>query len=310
MPDFSVPPWSEVVAWFRGDGFHIVLILVVGFVALRLARMAIHTIIKALLDREATEGTAQELSAIEVRKRMDTLDHLGGNVVGFLVFVIAALMILREFGLDIGPAVAGLGVVGIAVGFGAQSLVRDYLNEALILVENQFSKGDIVTIAGVSGTVEDFSLRRTTLRDLDGIVHTVPNGEITVSSNRTRTWARINQNVMVAFGTDIDKAIAVVDEVGREMASDPAWTRAILEVPRVERVESIDETGITLKILGSVRATEQWAAAGEFRKRILAAFAEHGIEIPRPHRVVFTGEGNTAVLSPDGPTEDDLTDDD
>jgi small conductance mechanosensitive channel len=308
--DFSEPPWNEVVAWLRSDGFHILLILVVGFVALRLARLTIRGIIKALLDREATEGTAQELSAIEVRKRMDTLDHLGGNVVGFLVFVIATLMILREFGLDIGPAVAGLGVVGIAVGFGAQSLVRDYLNGALILVENHYSKGDIVTIAGVSGTVEDFSLRRTTLRDLDGIVHTVPNGEIKVASNRTRTWARINQNVMVAFGTDIDKAIAVVDEVGREMASDPVWKQAILEVPRVERVESIDEMGITLKILGSVRATEQWAASGEFRKRLVAAFAEHGIEIPRPHRVVFTGEGGTAILSPGGPTEEDLSDDD
>jgi moderate conductance mechanosensitive channel len=306
--DFSTPPWDEIVPWLRTDGFHILLILVVGFLALRLARLAVHGIIKALMDREATEGTAQELSAIEVRKRMDTLDHLGGNVIGFLVFVVAALMILREFGLDIGPAVAGLGVVGIAVGFGAQSLVRDYLNGALILVENHFSKGDIVTIAGVSGTVEDFSLRRTTLRDLDGIVHTVPNGEIKVASNRTRTWARINQNVMVAFGTDIDKAMAVVDDVGREMASDPTWKQAILEVPRVERVESIDEIGITLKILGSVRATEQWSASGEFRKRLLAAFDEHGIEIPRPHRVVFTGEG-AAAHSPAGPTEDDLADD-
>ena len=305
--DFSKPPWNELIPWLRTDGFHILLILVVGVLALRLARLAVHGIIKALMDREATEGTAQELSAIEVRKRMDTLDHLGGNVIGFLVFVVAALMILREFGLDIGPAVAGLGVVGIAVGFGAQSLVRDYLNGALILVENHFSKGDIVTIAGVSGTVEDFSLRRTTLRDLDGIVHTVPNGEIKVASNRTRTWARINQNVMVAFGTDIDKAMAVVDDVGREMASDPVWKQAILEVPRVERVESIDEIGITLKILGSVRATEQWSASGEFRKRLLAAFDEHGIEIPRPHRVVFTGEG-AAAQSPAGPTEDDLAD--
>lgn len=308
MPDFSKAPWDEIVAWFRSDGFHILLIVVVAVLALRLARLAVHGVIKTLLDREATEGTAQELSAIEVRKRMDTLDQLGSNVIRFLVFVIAALMILREFDLDIGPAVAGLGVVGIAVGFGAQSLVRDYLNGALILVENQFSKGDIVSIAGVGGTVEDFSLRRTTLRDLDGVVHTVPNGEIKVASNRTRTWARINQNVMVAFGTDIDKAIAVVDDVGREMASDPVWTRRILEPARVERVESIDEMGITLKILGSVRASDQWAASGEFRKRLLAAFKEHGIEIPRPHRVVFTGEGGTATLAPDGPTEDDLTD--
>ena len=306
--DFSKPPWNELVAWLRSDGFHIILIVVAALVALRLARLAVHGVIKTLLDREATEGTAQELSAIEVRKRMDTLDQLGSNVIRFLVFAIAGLMILHEFDLDIGPAVAGLGVVGIAVGFGAQSLVRDYLNGALILVENQFSKGDVVSIAGVSGTVEDFSLRRTTLRDLDGVVHTVPNGEIHVASNRTRTWARINQNVMIAFGTDIDKAIGVVDGVGREIASDPVWKRRILEPPRVERVESIDEMGITLKILGSVRAEDQWAASGEFRKQLLVAFAENGIEITRPHRVVFTGEGGSAILSPNGPTEDDLTD--
>ena len=199
MPDFSQPPWNEIIAWIRGDGFRIVLIIVVAALALRFARLAIHGVIKALFDREATEGTAQELSAIEVRKRMDTLDHLGSNIIRFVVFVIAALMILRELGLDIGPAIAGLGVVGIAIGLGTQSLVRDYLNGALILVENQFGRGDVVTIAGVDGTVEDFSLRRTTLRDLDGVVHTVPNSEIKVASNRTRTWARINQNVVVMY---------------------------------------------------------------------------------------------------------------
>src|SRR6185369_6407884 len=133
----------------------------------------VHGIVKALLDREVTEGTAQELSAVEVKKRMDTLDELGGHVLRFFIVVI--------------------GIVGIAVGFGAQHLVKDYLNGALILVENQFSRGDVIRVAGVSGTVEDFSLRRTTLRDLDGVVHTVPNGEIGVASNLTRVWSRINQ---------------------------------------------------------------------------------------------------------------------
>ena len=135
-------------------------------------------------------------------------------------------MVLGKLGLDIGPAVAGLGVVGIAVGFGAQTLVRDYLNGSLILIENQFAKGDVVRSPASPGTVEDFSLRRTTLRDIDGVVHTVPNGEIKVASNLTRVWARINQDVTVAYGTDIDRAIEVVDDVGRTMAGDRSGSGA------------------------------------------------------------------------------------
>jgi small conductance mechanosensitive channel len=214
--------------------------------------------------------------------------------------------------------VAGLGVVGIAVGFGAQTLVRDYLNGALILVENQFAKGDVVRLAGVSGSVEDFNLRRTTVRDLDGVVHSIPNGEIKVASNLTRVWARINQDVTVAYGTDMDKAIAVVDQVGRSMAEDPLWKRRILETPRVERIEALGEYGVTLKILGSVRAPEQWAAGGEFRKRLLAAMQVNGIEIPRPQRVVLSRDPSAlaaAGLSAaeidggpgQGPGDEDLT---
>jgi len=273
-----------------------VAIVVGGLLALRLASIFVHGIVKALLDREATEGTAQELSAVELKKRMDTLDELGSRVVQAFIIVVVTLMALGKVGLDIGPAVAGLGVVGIAVGFGAQALVRDYLTGALILVENQFARGDIVRIAGVAGTVEDFSLRRTTLRDLDGVVHTVPNGEIKVSSNLTRVWARVNQDVTIAYGTDLDKAIAVVDQVGREMTEDPLFKRRILEAPRVERVEALAEYGITLKILGSVRAAEQWSTAGELRKRLLAAFHTHGIEIPRPQRVVLARDPTDVVF--------------
>jgi small conductance mechanosensitive channel len=290
MPDLGDPPWSTVADLLREHAVPILLVLVVTIVLLRASRLFVHGVVKALMDREATEGTAQELSAVELKKRMDTLDGLGGNVIRFFIAVIAGLMILRSLGLDVGPAIAGLGVVGVAVGFGAQHLVRDYLNGALILIENQFSKGDVIRAAGVSGTVEDFSLRRTTLRDLDGAVHTVPNGEIQVASNLTRVWARINQDVTVAYGTDIDAATAVVDEVGREMAADPLWKRRVLEAPRVDRIAALGEYGITIKILGTVRAPDQWAAAGELRKRLLAAFREHGIEIPRPQRVVLARE--------------------
>ena len=238
---------------------------------MRIAGVFVHGIVQALFDREAAEGTAQQLTAAEVKKRMDTLDSLATQLIRFFIGVIALLMILGTLGLDIGPAVAGLGVVGIAIGFGAQAFVRDYFNGALILIENQFSVGDVVRLAGVDGTVEDFTLRRTTVRDLDGIVHTIPNGEIKVASNLTRVWARIDQDVTVRHGTDIERAIVVVDEVGLAMAADPAWRSRILEPPRVDRVEAIGEQGVTLKILGSVRAPEQWAAAGEYRMRLLAA---------------------------------------
>ncbi len=300
MPDFETKPWSNILAVALSDVLPILVIIVVAIIALRLARLFVHGIVKALLDREASEGTAQELSAVEVGKRIDTLDTLGGKTIQFFIVVIAGLMILGKLGLDIGPAVAGLGVVGIAVGFGAQSLVRDYLNGALILIENQFSQGDVVRIGGVAGTVEDFTLRRTTLRDLDGVVHTVPNGEIRVASNLTRVWSRINENVTVAYGTDLDRAIGIVDDLGREMLSDPIWKRRVLEAPRVERVDALGEFGITLKILGTVRAADQWSAAGDFRKRLLTAFETNGIEIPRPQRVVLAREIDGRCPGPPG----------
>jgi small conductance mechanosensitive channel len=292
--DFGKPPWSTVLLILEERAIPIAIIVAVAFVLLRASRLFVHGIVKTLLDREATEGTAQELSAVELKKRMDTLDGLGGNVIRFFIVIIAGLMVLRTFDLDIGPAIAGLGVVGVAVGFGAQHLVRDYLTGALILIENQFSKGDVVRVAGVSGTVEDFSLRRTTIRDLDGVVHTVPNGEIQVASNLTRVWARINQDVTVAYGTDIDQATRVVDDVGKAMAGDPTWKRRILEAPKVDRVAALGEYGVTLKILGTVRAIDQWAASGELRRRLLSTFAEHGIEIPRPQHVILARD-------PDGP---------
>ncbi len=149
--------------------------------------------------------------------------------------------------------------------------------------------------------VEDLSLRRTTLRDLSGVVHTVPNGEITVASNLTRTWARVNENVQVGYGTDMSRAIEVVNEVGREMLDDPDWDGRVIEAPSVLRVNSLDDSGVTIKITGMVKPSEQWAAAGELRRRLLVAFDEAGIEIPFPHRVVIArSEG---APSPDTASE-------
>ncbi|MHB8961021.1 MAG: mechanosensitive ion channel family protein [Candidatus Limnocylindrales bacterium] len=305
----KIPPEGLTWLWNLGRDviLPIVLIVVLAILLLAGSRRVIHGLVKAALDRETSEGTARELSAVEVKKRMDTLDTLLTTAIRAFIVIVAVVMILGELNLNIGPAIAGLGIVGIAVGFGAQSLVKDYFNGALILLENQYSKGDVVTIADTTGTVEDFSLRRTTLRDLDGVVHSVPNGQVTVASNRTRTWARINQDVTVVYGTDLEKATVVIDDVGREMAADPLWHRRVLEAPHVERIEALGEYGVTIKILGLVRAPEKWAAGGELRKRLLTAFAANGIEIPRPQRVVLAPSGQPAVEPVAGPTEEELS---
>ena len=284
-PDWTVSlPWNGVTVHLGpvvAGAAAVVVIVVAGALIIRLAHIFVRGAVRALFTREALEGTSRDLTAMEVKKRQDTIEALAVNVIRFFVIVIAALMILQAgFRLDVGPAIAGLGIAGIAIGLGTQNLVRDYLNGALILVENQYSKGDIVAVAGVSGRVEDFTLRRTTLRDTDGIVHSVPNGQITVASNMTRGWARVNQDVLVVYGTDLELAAKVIDGVGRGLAEDTRWASRVLEAPHFERISEIGERGITLKIRGTVQASEQWSVGGELLARLLKAFAEHAIEMP------------------------------
>jgi moderate conductance mechanosensitive channel len=273
-------PWGGEpvdIGPYVGSAVAILGILIAAFVLVRLAHVFARGMVRALSYRENVVGTARQLSEAELKKRQDTIESLVVNVLRFFVIVAAVLMVLETaFRLDIGPAIAGLGIIGIAVGLGTQSLVRDYLNGALILIENQYSIGDVVRIAGVSGVVEDFTLRRTTLRDEDGAVHTVPNGLVAVATNLTREWARVNEDVPIAYGVDIARATEVVDAVGRDLASDPEWGHRILEAPRVERVSQLSETGVTLKVVGTVRASEQWAVGGELRKRLVAAMDHHG----------------------------------
>jgi small conductance mechanosensitive channel len=296
-PTIITPPWGGAALHLGGAihaGAAVVAILVIAFILIRLAHVFVRGIARALLSREKLEGTARELTTLELKKRQDTIETLAANVIRFFVSIIALLMILETgFGLDIGPAIAGLGIAGIAIGLGTQHLVRDYLNGALIMLENQYAIGDVVSIAGVTGQVEDFTLRRTTLRDADGTVHTVPNGEITVASNLTRVFARVNQDVQVVYGTDIDRATVIVNKVGREVADDPNWGPRILEAPHVDSVSALGEYGVTLRITAKVGASEQWDVAGELRKRILKAFAANHIEIAQSGRLIFSGQAQS-----------------
>ena len=273
----------------------VALIAVVAVVAWAFLRVAVRLGTRGLLERRALEADAASMPPLELERRVNTIGRLVLRIGGAVIVVIAVLMALGQFSIDIGPAVAGLGVVGIAVGFGAQTLIRDWLAGIFVVLETQYSEGDVVRIGGVEGVVESFSLRRTTLRDLDGTVHSVPNGHITVASNLTRLWARVNLDISVAYDTDIDAATDLINRVGEEMQADEEWGPRLLEAPKVMRVNALADSAVTLKVLGQVRAAEQWAVAGELRKRILAAFSSGGVEIPFPHQVIVTRAGPGAA---------------
>ncbi len=255
------------------------LIVVLAVVAYLLMRRAVRLAVNRLLAREAGDGMASDLAVAEVEKRAQTVEFLAVRTATLLIVIVAALMILQQVGIDIGPAIAGLGIAGLAIGLGTQTLVRDWVAGTLIVLENQFSRGDVVEIAGVSGTVEHISLRRTVIRGTDGTAHSVPNGEIRVASNRTKFWSGISLELEIAEADRLDEATERIDRIGREMKDDPELGPLILEPPHVDRIGKISAGGVTLLVLGSVRSGEQWRVAGELRRRALEVFGREGIAL-------------------------------
>jgi small-conductance mechanosensitive channel len=272
----------------------IVLIVVAALAAFFVLRTAVRISIGHLLERRGSEAGAGVLSQAELERRVHTIGNLVVRVAGVVIGVIAVLMALQLFGIDIGPAVAGLGVVGIAVGLGAQSLVRDVLAGIFVVLENQYSAGDVVRIADVEGVVADFTLRRTILRDVDGTLHSVPNGQILVSSNMTRVWARVNLDITVAAGTDADRASEAIARAGDDLKADPEWGSRVLGPPGVIRVEAPSQGWVTLEVLAQVRASERWTVGEELRGRIVAALGGAGIEVRDPDQVAVRRGGAEA----------------
>ncbi|MFC2033051.1 mechanosensitive ion channel family protein [Chloroflexota bacterium] len=275
---------QTVEEWFLEHGTSILIILVLGiffwymlkkFLPLSLAR-----VMKKPSRGESREG---------MKRRKDTLVGVFMGLGKVIIALSVIFMVLSELAVPIGPMLAGLGVVGIAVGFGAQYLIRDLIAGTFILIENQYRVGDVAKVADIWGLVEEVNLRKTVLRDLDGAVHHVPNGEIRVASNYSRHFARVNLNISVAYGTDLDFAIGVINRVCHEMAEAEEWSKAIKLVPQVLRVDKLGDSGIDIKILGEVKPLEQWRVTGELRLRLKKAFDAEGIEIPWPHTKVYFG---------------------
>jgi small-conductance mechanosensitive channel len=275
--------WATVWDWFLAHGIKILVILAVGVLLWFILRRILRPIVRRVMVR--TKGE----SARGVAKRADTLVGILTGTGRVVIVVIVLLLILSELEVDIGPILAGFGIAGIAVGFGAQYLIRDLIAGLFIIMENQYRVGDVARIADIAGLVEDITLRKTVLRDLDGIVHHVPNGEVKVASNYTRHFARVNLDFSVAYGTDLDHAIGVMNRVGQEMAEDEKWKSLIVTPPQVLRVNNLGDSGIDIKMLGDVKPSEQWGVMGELRLRMKKAFDDEGIEIPWPHTKVYFG---------------------
>jgi len=298
IPSYGVdinPALEAVGGWFLEHGVLILVIILLAYMTYKMAKVVMPKLVARLV---TSRGKGRRVK--DVQKRSHTLSRFLISMIGVVVVIVAIFMILSEIGLDITPLLAGAGVVGIAVGFGAQSIIKDFLTGLFIVLDDYYSKGDVVRVAGIAGLVEEVNLRRTILRDLDGIVHIIPNGEISVASNFTRNWSRVNINIPVAYGEDLDKVIAVINRVGQELAEDEAFAPLIIKAPQVLRVDKFGDSAIEIKVLGETQPIKQWDVMGELRKRIKKAFDEEGIEIPWPHVKLYFGDSslNTGVTCP------------
>ena len=267
----------KLIAWFFAHGIKIFIVLLVAYLINRIGAKIIERMI-----RKGVKDTTKEAT----EKRQNTLTGVFASALRIVVWLMAIMMILPELGINIGPILAGAGILGVALGFGAQSMIRDFLAGLFILIENQYRKGDVVCADGTCGLVEDITLRKTILRDLDGVVHHIPNGEIKKASNLSKGFARVNLNIGISYKSDLEKVIKVVNQVGEELTEDPDWADSIIKAPQFLRVDNFGESAIIIKILGETKPLKQWGATGELRKRIKIAFDKEGIEIPFPQRVI------------------------
>ncbi len=260
----------------------IIVILAIAAVLMKFSTKGILTL-KAHLKKQSSED-------YEEIKRIDTLCRVFRYTITVLISVITVVEILNELGISIAPMLAAAGVVGLAVGFGAQSLIKDYFNGFFILIENQIRQGDVVDAGGKAGLVEEVTLRYIRMRDYDGNVHYVPNGNITTVTNMSRGFAQSVIDVGIAYREDIDFVMQMMQQVGEELQNDEAYQSKILSPMEMAGVEKLDHSAVVIRCRFKVLPLEQWGVRREYLKRIKAVFDERGIEIPYPHLTIYPGQ--------------------
>lgn len=268
---------------------HIIVILILTWLALRLAKRISAGLIRLIIRQKDDE---------EFQKQTKTLGNIVRYALISIIVAISGITVLREVGIDIGPILATAGIGGLAIGFGAQSLVKDVISGFFILMEDQIRVGDVVEIGGKSGSVEKINLKTTVLRDLAGNVHYIPNGQISVVTNMTKEYSRYVFEIGVAYKEDVDEVMEVIKKIDEEMRYDPEFKDDILEPIEVLGVDQFADSAVIIKARTTTLPVKQWRVAREFNRRIKKRFDELKIEIPFPHVTVYMGEGKDGQAPP------------
>ncbi len=276
--------------WAIVHGLKIIVVLIVAFLAIKIFGALINRFVRLLNRRHEDDS--------EYQKRTQTLSSVSHYAVDIVVILVAGMIVLRESGIDIGPILAAAGVVGLAVGFGAQSLVKDVIGGFFILMEDQIRVGDVVEIAGKSGVVEQVTLRMVVLRDLHGHVHYVTNGQIDTVTNMTKDFSRYVFDIGVAYREDVDEVIKVIEQVDEDLRSDPEFGTLILEPIEVLGLNEFADSAVVIKARTKTKPIEQWRVGREFNRRLKKKFDEVGIEIPFPHVTLYAGQDKQGKAPP------------
>lgn len=264
----------------------ILLIIVVAWIGAKLLKKGLQRFQTTLIARAIARGE----SARESEKRIETITRLLKQLALLTIWVTTILVILREIGVEVGPLIASAGIVGLAVGFGAQNLVRDFISGFFMILEDQIRVGDVAIINGTGGLVESINFRTTVLRDVAGVVHYFPNGMITSLSNRTNDWSAYVFDIGVAYKENTDQVTAIIQQVIDEMKQDEVYGELIVDEPEIFGVDQLADSAVVIKGRIKTKPVKQWEVGRQFLRRIKLAFDEQGIEIPFPHRTMYFGE--------------------
>lgn len=274
----------SLIKWFNDlNSFQILVTIVVAYLLCKATKPLAHTIINRFVKAQRYETN---LNKIERQKRAKTLADLFSFIIKLMIILTAIYTVLTDMGINLAPVIASAGVIGVALGFGAQAVVKDMLAGFLIVLENQYRVDDVVRLSGVGfpsipveGTVRSITLRKTTLRDRDGNVHIVPNGSITEVINRTLGYSKFRFTFAVDVGTNVDDIIKVVNQTGEDMARDRTWSKAIVDAPHYDEFGTIGKEGINVTVSGTTMPGYQWKVSAEFRKRLVSNLQKSDISI-------------------------------